>query len=77
MVYLLDTCALSDYIKGNCSTTARFKAEKPSNIHISAITKFEIEYGLQLKPSLIKQVSAQLEGIYKKTKNLDFATTKK
>ncbi|GAB4547301.1 MAG: type II toxin-antitoxin system VapC family toxin [Pleurocapsa sp.] len=72
MAYLLDTCTLSDYIKGDRSTMARLKAEKPSNIYISAITRFEIEYGLQLKPSLIKQVSSQLESIYQKTRSLDF-----
>lgn len=73
MAYLLDTCTLSDYIKGDRSTMARLKAEKPSNIYISTITRFEIEYGLQLKPSLIKQVSSQLKDIYQKTKTIDFS----
>lgn len=73
MAYLLDTCALSDYIKGDRPTMKKLKATKPSNIHISAITRFEIEYGLQLKPSLINQVSSQLEDIYQKTKTIDFS----
>lgn len=75
MTYLLDTCALSDYIKGNRSTIARLKAQKPREIYISAVTRFEIEYGLQLKPSLIKKVSPTLKEIYRKTNTLDFSST--
>lgn len=73
MPYLLDTCTLSDYLKGNSNTMLRFKQEKPYDIYFSTITRFEIEYGLQLKPSLIKKITPQLEIIYKKTKTLDFS----
>jgi len=73
MAYLLDTCTLSDYLKGDRSTMMRFKQEKPYDIYFSAITKFEIEYGLQLKPSLIEKVAPQLEVIYQKTNTIDFS----
>ncbi len=73
MPYLLDTCTLSDYLKGDRDTMVRFKQEKPYNIHFSAITRFEIEYGLQLKSSLIEKIEPQLEVIYQKTKTLDFS----
>lgn len=73
MPYLLDTCTLSDYLKGDLSTMTRFKREKPYDICFSAITRFEIEYGLQLKPSLIKKIEPQLEIIYQKTKTIDFS----
>lgn len=75
MPYLLDTCTLSDYLKGDTNTMLRFKQEKPYNIYFSAVTRFEIEYGLQLKPSLIKKISHQLEVIYQKTKTFDFSIT--
>ncbi|MEO1693190.1 MAG: PIN domain-containing protein [Cyanobacteria bacterium J06631_6] len=73
MPYLLDTCILSDYIKGDSSTVARLKAEKPSDIYFSAITRFEIEYGLQLKPSLIAKISPQLKEIYQRTQTIAFS----
>jgi len=66
MTYLLDSCALSDYLKGERNTIQRFKQEQPSNICISAFTIFEIEYGLQLKPSLIPKIAPQLQAIYRK-----------
>ena len=65
MAYLLDSCALSDYLKGDRNTIQRFKQEQPSNICISTFTVFEIEYGLQLKPSLIPKINPQLQAVYR------------
>ena len=73
MSYLLDTCTLSDYLKGDINTIQRLKQEKPYNIFVSSITRFEIEYGLKLKPSLAKQIAPQLEAIYQKIKTIDFS----
>ena len=41
MSYLLDTCTLSDYLKGDINTIQRLKQEKPYNIFVSSITRFE------------------------------------
>jgi len=38
MRYLLDTCVISDFIKGEAGTTARLKQIPPADIAISAIT---------------------------------------
>jgi tRNA(fMet)-specific endonuclease VapC len=73
MPYLLDTCTLSDYLKGNSPTVKRLKREKPYNICISSITTFEIEYGLHLKPSLVNTITPQLEAIYQKIQTIDFS----
>ena len=73
MSYLLDTCTLSDYLKGDVNTMRRLKQEKPYKIFVSSITRFEIEYGLQLKPSLTKKIAPQLEAIYQKIKTIDFS----
>lgn len=75
MPYLLDTCTLSDYLKGDRPTLLRLKREKPFDIYVSAVTRFEIEYGLQLKPSLVKKIAPQLEAIYQKIKTLDFSSS--
>ena len=73
MSYLLDTCTLSDYLKGDVNTMQRLKQEKPYKIFVSSITRFEIEYGLKLKPSLTKKNAPQLEAIYQKIKTIDFS----
>lgn len=73
MPYLLDTCTLSDYLKGDVNTMQRLKQEKPYKIFVSSITRFEIEYGLKLKPSLTKKIAPQLEAIYQKIKTIDFS----
>ena len=75
MAYLLDTCALSDYLKGELNTVKRFHQAKPHDVSLSSITVFEIDYGLQLKPSLRKQLNAQLQAIYRKVQIIDFSPT--
>ena len=49
MKYLLDTCVISDFIRGVGHTTDRFKNTPPSKIAISAITQMELYYGVQLQ----------------------------
>lgn len=73
MTYLLDTCSLSDYLKGDINTMERLKQENPYNVFVSSITRFEIEYGLKLKPSLSQKITPQLEAIYQKIKTIDFS----
>ncbi|MGF1590356.1 MAG: PIN domain-containing protein [Pleurocapsa sp.] len=73
MTYLLDTCSLSDYLKGDINTMLRLKQENPYNIFVSSITRFEIEYGLKLKPSLSQKITPQLSAIYQKIKTIDFS----
>lgn len=48
MNYLLDTCTISDFFKKVPSVISRFEQLSPVQIHISAITVMEIEYGLKL-----------------------------
>lgn len=73
MIYLLDTCTLSDYLKGESNTIKRFHQTTPYDICVSSITVFEIEYGLLPKPSLIKKINPQLQAIYKKVKTINFS----
>ena len=49
MRYLLDTCIISDFIKGEVGTT-RLKQTPPSDIAVSAITVMELNYGLAINP---------------------------
>lgn len=46
MKYLLDTCTVSDFIKGQPGVMTRIKATPPGLIVISSITRMEIEFGV-------------------------------
>jgi len=56
MKYLLDTCVISDFIKGQPNVLTRMKYEQPDYLAISSITRMEIEYGLKLNPARAKKI---------------------
>jgi len=51
VTWLLDTCVLSDFARGEPGTLRRLKLALPDEIAISAITVMEIEYGLAHAPA--------------------------
>ena len=67
MDYLLDTCVVSDFVKGDNNTLIRLRAKSPLQIKISSITAYELQYGLekndQLKKSVKKAVLGFMEDI--------------
>ena len=48
MKYLLDTCVLSDYARGDENTLVRLKATPPELVATTSITVMEVEFGLEL-----------------------------
>ncbi|PNW39149.1 UNVERIFIED_CONTAM: twitching motility protein PilT [Euhalothece sp. KZN 001] len=56
MRYLLDTCVISDFIKGETGTQTRLKQTPPREIAISSITMMELHYGLALNPKRAEKV---------------------
>ncbi len=60
MRYLLDTCVVSDFVKGEPNTLKRLKAIAPSQIAISSITAMELRYGLVTQQ--IEEIWAKREG---------------
>jgi tRNA(fMet)-specific endonuclease VapC len=52
MPYLLDTCIVSAYFRGEKSVIDKFKSLSPEDIKISTITIMEIEYGLEINPPI-------------------------
>ena len=56
MKYLLDTCVVSDFVKGEKNTLIRLKQTPPSHIAISSITLMEINYGLAINPDRAKKI---------------------
>ena len=56
MKYLLDTCVISDFVKGDKGVMKRLRSERPIDLAISAITMMEIQYGLALHPDRAQQL---------------------
>jgi tRNA(fMet)-specific endonuclease VapC len=56
MRYLLDTCVLSDFARGDVSTLGHIKEVPPDDLAISTITQMEIDYGLRLNPRLARRL---------------------
>lgn len=65
MKYLLDTCAVSDYLRGVDSVVQRIQKVRPSDVGISAVTVMELRYGATRRqsPKLTASVEAFLSGI--------------
>jgi tRNA(fMet)-specific endonuclease VapC len=63
MIYLLDTCTLSDFVKGHPGVLARLKGARPADLAISAVTLMELEYGLQLNPARAVNLRPVIEAL--------------
>jgi len=61
MKYLLDTCTVSDFVKGQPSVMARLKATPPSLIVISSVTRMEIEFGMALYAERARKLAPMLQ----------------
>ncbi|MFM8901656.1 MAG: type II toxin-antitoxin system VapC family toxin [Burkholderiales bacterium] len=61
MKYLLDTCTVSDFVKGEPGVLAAIKATAPQQIAISVVTQMEIEYGLLLNAARAKKLAPLLD----------------
>ncbi len=72
MKYLLDTCVISDFVRGEKNTLARLKSILPNNIAVSSITVMEIEYGLALNPSYAKKIRPVIHDFLESVSILDF-----
>ncbi len=61
MKYLLDTCTVSDFVKGNPNVLAHVKATFPCQIAVSVVTRFEIEFGLLLNPERARKLAPVMD----------------
>lgn len=74
MRYLLDTCVISDFIKGEPGTTVRLKQTPPIDIAISTVTVMELRYGLALNPQRSQKVEPAIASILSSVTILPFDT---
>lgn len=63
MTWLLDTCVLSDFARGEPGTLARLKSASPSSLAVSAITVMEVEYGLARAPARARRVAPVMQAL--------------
>ena len=56
MKYLIDTCIVSYFVRGEPLVLERIKSTSPNEICISAITYMEIEFGLALNATRAKKL---------------------
>lgn len=72
MKYLLDTCTVSDFVKGRANVLARVKATSPNLIAVSAITRMEIDYGLALNADRARKLAPILDAFFSAITTLPF-----
>lgn len=61
MGYLLDTCVVSDFVKGEESTLKKLKSISPADIFISSLTVMELKYGLAINPQRAVKIQPLIE----------------
>ncbi|MES1024733.1 type II toxin-antitoxin system VapC family toxin [Gloeocapsa sp. BRSZ] len=74
MRYLLDTCVISDFIKGETGTQFRLKQTPPIEIAVSAITAMELRYGLALNAQRAPKVEPIIASFLSSVTILPFST---
>ena len=72
MKYLLDTCTVSDFVKGQPNVLARIKAISPTLTAVSALTRMEVEYGLALNAERARKLAPVLQAFFSTISTLPF-----
>jgi len=72
MKYLLDTCTVSDFVKGQPRVLARVKATAPNLIAVSALTRMEVDYGLALNVERARKLAPLLDAFFSAILTLPF-----
>lgn len=73
MTYLLDTCVISDFVKGERGVVDRLLSLSPDEVAVSAVSLMEVEYGLALNVARAKKLRPQLKAFFDSTHLLPFA----
>lgn len=63
MQYLLDTCVISDFVKGEPGTQIRLKQISPTNVFVSVITIMELRYGLLNNPQRAQKIESTIAAL--------------
>ncbi|MBE9230655.1 MAG: type II toxin-antitoxin system VapC family toxin [Cuspidothrix sp.] len=74
MGYLLDTCVVSDFVKGEKNTLTKIKSIFPSDIFVSSLTVMEIKYGLAINPGKAVKIKPLIETFLSLATVLNFSS---
>src|ERR1035437_5120695 len=72
MKYLLDTCTVSDFVKGQPKVLARVKATPPNLLAVSALTRMEVDYDLELNAERARKLAPILDAFFSAIATLPF-----
>jgi tRNA(fMet)-specific endonuclease VapC len=72
MKYLLDTCTISDFVKGHSNVLVRVKATPPDLIAVSVLTRMEVDYGLALNAERARKLAPMLDAFFSTIATLPF-----
>ncbi len=72
MRYLLDTCTVSDFVKGQPNVLARVKATPPNLVAVSALTRMDVDYGLALNADRARKLAPILDAFFSTIVTLPF-----
>jgi tRNA(fMet)-specific endonuclease VapC len=72
MKYLLDTCTVSDFVKGHPNVMVRVKATPPDLISVSVLTRMEVDYGLALNAERARKLAPMLDAFFSTIATLPF-----
>ncbi len=72
MKYLLDTCVISDFVKGELNTQQRIKHAQPAELAISSISIMEIQHGLMLNHQRAKKIGNIIDEFISCINHLNF-----
>jgi tRNA(fMet)-specific endonuclease VapC len=72
MKYLLDTCTISDFVKGQASVMARIKSIPPNLIAVSSVSRMEVDYGLALNAERARKLAPVLDAFFSAIATLAF-----
>lgn len=75
MKYLLNTCTVSDFVKGQPGVMARTKALSPKQIVVSSLTCMEIDYGLALNSKRALKLAPMLDAFFSAVGTVPFGET--
>jgi tRNA(fMet)-specific endonuclease VapC len=74
MRYLLDTCVISDFIKGEPGTQIRLKQTPRAAVAVSDITVMELRYGLLSNPQRAQKIESSIAAFLASISILPFTT---
>ncbi|MBK9327133.1 MAG: type II toxin-antitoxin system VapC family toxin [Hydrogenophilales bacterium] len=72
MKYLLDTCTVSDFVKGHPNVLARVKDTPPNLVAVSVLTRMEVDYGLALNAERARRLAPMLDAFFSTIATLRF-----